>query len=59
VSAPIDWSELNGSIGSAHFTILNTPARLAALDAIPWTEFYAQAAPLNGSTPRARKRKLT
>ncbi|MFC3061529.1 DNA ligase D [Paenirhodobacter populi] len=46
VSMPLGWSELGPDIGPRHFTIGNTPARLAALDDDPWADFRAAAAPL-------------
>jgi bifunctional non-homologous end joining protein LigD len=54
VSMPLEWSELNAAIGPAHFTIANTPARLAALEKTPWTNFRDEAAPL---PPPATRRK--
>lgn len=46
VSMPLAWEELAPRIGPAHFTALNTPARLAALGQDPWGDFRAAAAPL-------------
>ncbi|MFG1344857.1 DNA ligase D [Xanthobacter autotrophicus DSM 431] len=46
VSMPLAWEELSPDIGPGHFTALNTPTRLAALDRDPWGEFRATAAPL-------------
>jgi bifunctional non-homologous end joining protein LigD len=36
VSAPIEWNELNGTIGPGTFTIENIPARLKKLKGDPW-----------------------
>ncbi len=55
VSMPIDWSELNDAIGPAHFTIANTPARMSAIETIPWAQFREQAAPLRQSASRRKK----
>jgi bifunctional non-homologous end joining protein LigD len=46
VSMPLAWNELNPGIGPAHFTIPNTPTRLASLAADPWGDFRAAAAPV-------------
>ncbi len=46
VSMPLAWEELSADLGPAYFTVANAPARLAALDADPWADFRAQAAPL-------------
>lgn len=50
VSMPLGWNELSPDIGPAHFTVENTPIRLAALRADPWQDFRTAAAPLNGKT---------
>ncbi len=55
VSMPLDWRELNATIGPAHFTIANTPARLSAIETIPWTEFRVHASPLRQSAPRRKR----
>jgi bifunctional non-homologous end joining protein LigD len=55
VSMPLAWEELSPGIGSAYYTIMNTPARLASLTADPWTGFHAAATPLESSR-RRRKR---
>jgi len=46
VSAPLGWDELGPEIGPAHFTVINLPARLAALSRDPWDGFRAAARPL-------------
>jgi len=46
VSAPLGWDELGPEIGPAHFTVMNLPARLAALSRDPWDGFRAAARPL-------------
>ncbi len=47
VSMPLDWDELRRGIGPAHFTVANTPARLAALARDPWDGFRAAEAPVD------------
>ncbi|MGA0532822.1 DNA ligase D [Hansschlegelia sp. KR7-227] len=57
VSAPLAWDELGPEIGPAHFTVDNTPTRLAALGSDPWEGFRAAAAPIpTASTAKRRKR---
>ena len=46
VSMPLDWSELSPAVGPSYFTVMNAPARLAALDADPWEDFWGAAVPL-------------
>ncbi len=46
VSMPLAWDEATPAIGPAHFTILNTPARLAALKSDPWRDFRKAEKPL-------------
>ena len=47
------WDELGPEIGPAHFTVLNAPARLAALARDPWADFRAAEAPIEErKTPR-------
>ncbi|MBB4008601.1 DNA ligase D [Allorhizobium taibaishanense] len=46
VSMPLDWSELTDAIGPAYFTLENIQARLAAMKADPWEDFFAAAKPL-------------
>jgi bifunctional non-homologous end joining protein LigD len=46
VSMPLTWDELATGIGSAHFTVLNAPARMAALGRDPWEGFREAARPL-------------
>jgi bifunctional non-homologous end joining protein LigD len=43
---PFDWSKFSFAIGPAHFTVANARPRLAALDAVPWEDFWKAAAPL-------------
>ncbi len=57
VSMPLGWDELAPEIGSAYFTVRNTPTRLASLAADPWADFRAAAAPIEarkGKTARKR-----
>lgn len=46
VSMPLAWEEVTPAIGPAHFTILNTPTRLAALKTDPWQDFRSAETPL-------------
>ena len=46
VSMPLAWDELGPDIGPAHFTVYNTPQRLAAQKSDPWEGFRAAAKPL-------------
>ncbi|MEL4374963.1 DNA ligase D [Brucella cytisi] len=46
VSMPLAWEEVTPAIGPTHFTILNTPTRLAALNNDPWQEFSSAETPL-------------
>lgn len=46
VSMPLGWEEVTSAIGPAHFTILNTPTRLAALNSDPWQDFRSAETPL-------------
>jgi bifunctional non-homologous end joining protein LigD len=46
VSMPLAWEELTPDIGPAYFTVENAPARLAALKADPWADFWKAAVPL-------------
>jgi len=46
VSMPLAWEEVTPAIGPAHFTILNTPTRLAALKSDPWQDFRSAETPL-------------
>jgi bifunctional non-homologous end joining protein LigD len=46
VSMPLQWDELGPEIGSAYFTVLNTPKRLSSLAVDPWADFRAAAAPI-------------
>jgi bifunctional non-homologous end joining protein LigD len=54
VSMPLAWSELNPAIGPAYYTVMNAPARLAALNADPWADFWKAAVPLGGGRRRKR-----
>ncbi|TCT06676.1 DNA ligase D [Aquabacter spiritensis] len=56
VSMPLAWEDLSPEIGPAHFTVLNTVARLAALERDPWADFRAAAKPLPVPASRRRKR---
>ncbi|HLS19417.1 MAG TPA: DNA ligase D [Paracoccaceae bacterium] len=47
VSMPLSWEELGPEIGPDHFTINNTPNRLAALASNPWEDFTRAAEPLD------------
>lgn len=53
VSMPLGWGELGPEIGPAYFTVANSANRLANLDADPWGDFRAAAAPL----PKSRGRR--
>lgn len=53
VSMPVGWEELD-QFGPAHFTVKNTPNRLAALARDPWEDFRPAARPL---TVKAQRRK--
>lgn len=57
VSMPLTWDELTPEIGPAYFTVLNTPARLAAQGTDPWAAFRAAARPLPEPKAPARKRR--
>lgn len=46
VSMPLAWDEVTQAIGPAHFTIPNTPTRLAALESDPWQDFRSAETPL-------------
>lgn len=46
VSMPVEWEELADEIGPDHFTVANAGARLSALKADPWEDFFASARPL-------------
>jgi len=46
VSMPLAWDEVSPAIGPTHFTIVNTPTRLAALKNDPWEDFRKAAIPL-------------
>jgi len=57
VSMPLAWNELSPGIGSAYFTIKNTPTRLASLVADPWGDFRAAAAPIEPGSRKSSKRR--
>ncbi len=57
VSMPLAWEELGPAIGPAFYTVENAPMRLAGLDADPWADFRAAAAPLEAKTPKKRRRR--
>ncbi len=46
ISMPLDWSELTGEIGPAHFTVSNIGNRLQGLRSDPWDDFFDAARPL-------------
>lgn len=46
VSMPLAWEEVTPAIGPDHFTVLNTPTRLAALKKDPWEDFRSSERPL-------------
>ncbi|MBB6252999.1 DNA ligase D [Nitrospirillum iridis] len=56
VSMPLAWDELSPAIGSAYFTVMTAPTRLATLAADPWADFRAAAKPLEGARTPPRKR---
>jgi bifunctional non-homologous end joining protein LigD len=43
---PLDWGELDLSIGPAYFTVNNAVARIGALSSDPWQDFRKSAKPL-------------
>jgi bifunctional non-homologous end joining protein LigD len=43
---PLDWDELELSITSSHFTVMNAMARLDNLTRDPWADFRKAEAPL-------------
>jgi bifunctional non-homologous end joining protein LigD len=49
VSMPLAWEELTSGVGPAYFTLLNAPARLAALARDPWEGFRSAAAPIGAA----------
>jgi len=55
VAMPLAWDELDPSIDSAHFTVMNAMARLDNLASDPWADFRKAAAPLKTSNKRGRK----
>jgi bifunctional non-homologous end joining protein LigD len=55
VSMPLAWEELGPAIGPAHFTVANTPARLAGWPPSPWADFRRAAAPLTVRPSRVRR----
>lgn len=58
VSMPLAWDELGPDIGPDHFTVDNTPTRLAALSSDPWADFRRSAKPLVFEQKKApRKRR--
>jgi bifunctional non-homologous end joining protein LigD len=58
VSMPLAWDELGPDIGPDHFTVDNTPTRLAALSSDPWADFRRSAKPLAAEQKKApRKRR--
>ena len=58
VSMPLGWDELDQGVGPAHFTVANTPSRLAHLDVDPWGDFRRAAAPLPSSRAGEPPRRL-
>jgi bifunctional non-homologous end joining protein LigD len=56
VSMPLSWEELSPAIGPDYFTVLNAPARLAALRFDPWADFKAAAEPLRTSPAKGKLR---
>jgi len=59
VSMPLAWEELTGEFGPAHFTVVNTPARLAVSDKDPWEDFRRRQKALPGGgekTGRSNRR---
>ena len=55
VSMPVDWDELDPSIGPDWFTVANAPARLANLKADPWAGLRRSAVELPRQPRRRRK----
>jgi bifunctional non-homologous end joining protein LigD len=58
VSMPLTWDELSADIPSDHYTILNAPARLAALQRDPWEEIDSLRQSLSKSA-KATLERLT
>ena len=56
VAMPLAWDELDPSIDSAHFTVMNAMARLDNLASDPWADFRKAEAPLKASGKRGRKK---
>ncbi|WP_267553099.1 DNA ligase D [Rhizobium rhizogenes] len=55
VSMPLSWEELSPAIGPDYFTVLNAPARLAALQTDPWRDFRSAAEPLHPSDAKRKR----
>jgi DNA primase len=45
VSMPLAWEQLGAEVGPVHFTVTNSPARVANTPE-PWADFRASEAPL-------------
>ncbi|WP_405048034.1 non-homologous end-joining DNA ligase [Rhizobium miluonense] len=46
VSMPVNWEELDDTIGPASFTVKNAASRLGHSSADPWADFFKAASPL-------------
>ncbi|WP_067219455.1 DNA ligase D [Stappia indica] len=55
VAMPLAWDELDPSIGSGHFTVVNAMARLDSLDEDPWADFRKAEAVLKPKAATKRK----
>lgn len=56
VSMPLAWDELGEAIGPNHFTVLNSPQRMASLKTDPWGDFRKAAKPLEVKPGRRKKK---
>jgi len=55
VATPIAWDDVNRNLDPVHFTLLNTPDRLARLHGNPWDGFDAARGRLPGLSAKPRK----
>lgn len=57
VAMPLAWDELDPSIGSGHFTVVNAMARLDSLAEDPWADFRKAEAVLKPKAATKARRK--